>query len=639
MGIVHESKLTSQERKELPDGTFGLPEDRAYPLHDEEHVRKAIQFFKYCKPVKKNALANNINKRAKELGLKLRISKENPFYKYADKNIVQEVSLAQDGFALVNESVEIPSPDCIGKPNYSIFENLLSSDPQTMEEMINIEKCLSREIIPKLRASFGEEVSKGHHLINPIALINKIMSKVYHKFLYFHDYMSISTELSKIINLTTGILDDITYAIDNYIYRQNVPAANIKIKLLEDICNNFNCNIYLVERLLEQLIFACHTTITELKNIAKTSEANQDEKIEKVNKIMGSLRDLSIRLLKDEPNVDTIIPIPRLAIGIALKSDNLNFINTENFLNTTKNEMKNEINIILMSNMMGCSLSFFGDDKPFFLNEVSRGNREIYDIIDFLTGSLCRDNIRRYNTDFTLTLDAKDIMVFSELKEYITSIYPSTDRNGERFYYGVNENQLFLLGKNVGVTNQYILVKLYDGECMNAELNFLRNPQKMTPVKIITINLCSERRTPSVLTEGITIDKDGNMKFEFKPRKTYMDEYSENHKLLLANSKAKNYEGMKKNLAFLFAMITTIERDVIYKKDAKIKPEKKKDAEKARTFAINDFKTYLKEVQKAEPGFDFAKYYDESGYGKLTINVTRDSIEGIKKILRTIMIS
>ncbi len=134
-----------------------------------------------------------------------------------------------------------------------------------------------------------------------------------------------------------------------------------------------------------------------------------------------------------------------------------------------------------------------------------------------------------------------------------------------------------------------------------------------------------------ILNEAIKFDKDGGFKFLFKPKQSYMDEYANNHKVLVQNHKNKNIEGMKTNLAFAFYLIDRIEKDVMYS-DKKISPEVKRDAEKARAFAINDFKTYLAEVQKYERGFNFTKYYENSDMGKTIIEFTGDEISGIKKL-------
>ena len=140
------------------------------------------------------------------------------------------------------------------------------------------------------------------------------------------------------------------------------------------------------------------------------------------------------------------------------------------------------------------------------------------------------------------------------------------------------------------------------------------------------------------LTEGISIEPDGAMRISIKPNKTYMDEYAEVHRLITSNAKAKNYAAVKDNLCFLFSLIATIERDVLYSKK-KFSKSAYKDAQDARALAINDFKRYMREVQQVDKDFNFAKYYEDSNYGKLVFNVTPDAIKGIKKLFELILIS
>jgi len=66
-----ESTLNAKDRKELDDKDFGLPNERNYPLIDEEHIKKAIQFFKYCPEEKRKELAKNIYKKAKKFNVKI----------------------------------------------------------------------------------------------------------------------------------------------------------------------------------------------------------------------------------------------------------------------------------------------------------------------------------------------------------------------------------------------------------------------------------------------------------------------------------------------------------------------------------------------------------------------------------------
>ena len=39
--------LDAEERKELPDSVFGLPERREFPMPDAAHVRAAEAYFRY----------------------------------------------------------------------------------------------------------------------------------------------------------------------------------------------------------------------------------------------------------------------------------------------------------------------------------------------------------------------------------------------------------------------------------------------------------------------------------------------------------------------------------------------------------------------------------------------------------------
>lgn len=94
------AKLSSEQRKNLPEDVFGLPEDRAYPMPDESHVRSAITYFHSCPPDKKKELAANINRIAKKYGMKLKLDKHSPFRPYADKEILEESTsvVVREGF-------------------------------------------------------------------------------------------------------------------------------------------------------------------------------------------------------------------------------------------------------------------------------------------------------------------------------------------------------------------------------------------------------------------------------------------------------------------------------------------------------------------------------------------------------------
>ena len=64
-----DDKLSYEEKKELPDSVFGLPERREYPMPDATHVRAAEAYFRYCPEELKPKLARAILRFANEYGV------------------------------------------------------------------------------------------------------------------------------------------------------------------------------------------------------------------------------------------------------------------------------------------------------------------------------------------------------------------------------------------------------------------------------------------------------------------------------------------------------------------------------------------------------------------------------------------
>ena len=62
-------RLDTEERRELPDSVYGLPERREYPMPDAAHVRAAEAYFRYCPEDLKPQLARAILARAREFGV------------------------------------------------------------------------------------------------------------------------------------------------------------------------------------------------------------------------------------------------------------------------------------------------------------------------------------------------------------------------------------------------------------------------------------------------------------------------------------------------------------------------------------------------------------------------------------------
>ena len=67
-------RLDTEERRELPDSVYGLPERREYPMPDAAHVRAAEAYFRYCPENLKPQLARAILAKAQEYGVDVKSS-------------------------------------------------------------------------------------------------------------------------------------------------------------------------------------------------------------------------------------------------------------------------------------------------------------------------------------------------------------------------------------------------------------------------------------------------------------------------------------------------------------------------------------------------------------------------------------
>ncbi len=62
-------RLASEEKEQLPDSVYGLPQRREYPMPDAAHVRAAEAYFRYCPENLKPQLAKAILLQAEKFGV------------------------------------------------------------------------------------------------------------------------------------------------------------------------------------------------------------------------------------------------------------------------------------------------------------------------------------------------------------------------------------------------------------------------------------------------------------------------------------------------------------------------------------------------------------------------------------------
>ena len=80
---LFESSISSEERNNLKDSDFGIPDKRKYPLHDESHVKSAIRMFNYVDKSDEEQLASKINSAIKKFNIDdIKVGANNRFIKY-----------------------------------------------------------------------------------------------------------------------------------------------------------------------------------------------------------------------------------------------------------------------------------------------------------------------------------------------------------------------------------------------------------------------------------------------------------------------------------------------------------------------------------------------------------------------------
>ena len=565
--ILAEKTLTAKDRKNLDEEMFGLPSDRKYPLNDESHVRKAIQYFKFCKPTKRTELAKNINRRIRELNMKTSVSKDNPFSKFADKKYVT-IKESVDKF-YANENIEY-----IDK--YAIY---------SYNDITTLENCCMILMDEYLESS----MTKWNGFDN-IKEINNILNERYEEFESFNESASNTYHLAEaaskdIINLmkNDNTLYDITPQLEMISMIPNkFHAYRLCCEMMSNIYENTNrtsdISIYVIENYLKR--------IDSLKSELSSYISNHSSDV-----VTESVVDLFS--MNDEMK----------------KTDAYN-----DMLQDVHIQSRNDLYII--NAVMG---------KP-YPKEITSTHNIYIDPAKF----------SKLFKDLTFELSPVDLLFAKHCKD-IKNIETKENIMGDTIYFGniKDDKNDYLITKCKSDNDTISLTLICCDEATERLLTYGDDEYTGNRVKIVrytqNASITNQMLSNKVVSEAFAINEDGDIKITISPKNSYMDSYSSNHKLLVANWKNKNYEAMKKNLAYVFALITMIERSDEYKRREPM-------AVKARAFAINDFKTYLKLLQSVEPEFDFVEYYAASEYDKKIINIPKTTIIGIKKLMRTILI-
>lgn len=563
------AKLTSSQRKNLPEEYFGLPKERKYPMPDKEHVIMAIRYFKDCPSKQRKELAANINRIASSLGMKINVGKYSAFRPYANKEIVDE------SLSVIKESVSIP--DDVVK----VIKEAVKSDD--------------------LHRTSNQKIVSAMNIAAKTGMMNSL-DKEY----YLHDVSNTNAIQDMVYDTDLNIAYDVTR---NFVHCKSVDDPDI----IRHIGLMYN------RRFLSDAIDNAQQVMRK-SNIGPSVMDGLKSKLNAIpldgdkDMIHNAMRKLQMgctetnELSKDVAK--SLAQLPGDCLGLAPSE----VYNAESVADIFE---KHHNVIDEMSVTAHCTIGdVMGDSLPSDWMHLIR-------------------------------LLAKDKMISG----YYASDEHTMGMNTHNVFIRMNDWWYVLLAFHKDIqrgTGVVTGMKIYEEHRPGYILNLIAEYERTgklpkTPIRRINIKIDKTLLDPqyalAACTEGIRVSKDGDLSFDFSITKSYMDKYSACHKVLREDIKNKNYEGMKHNCAYLFALICTIEGKFVGKdKDVDEDSKEYKDAMKARMFAINDVKSTLKIIHSHEPKFNFMKFYTDNKYDKKIYTVTHQTILGIKNLFRMIML-
>lgn len=260
-------------------------------------------------------------------------------------------------------------------------------------------------------------------------------------------------------------------------------------------------------------------------------------------------------------------------------------------------------------------------------------NPELYFIFSTMKYKVSKESIKQIDSSLSLELDEVAMLQLKKLNFFYV---PFGNSDMKRMMVAVSKDykQMYLVTRDI-TNNDLVFITLYDN--MSKDIEYFLTGHTNTYSKKVVLRRFKARVTSDfnnlkILTEGINIDKDGNVHIKYRPKKSYMDSYMEIHKILQENRRQKNVEGMKQNLVHIYLLLQSVEEDL----HKKFSLTKKDELIKARTFLMNDFKTYLKEIQKYEPKFDLYEYVLNSEHSSVNLYFNTDTVSGLKKLITSV---
>lgn len=578
-------KLKAAQLKALDDSDFGLPGQRRYPMPDKQHVRSAIQFFKYAKPEERKELAANINKKAKQYGMKINVKGE--FSKYASPDIVG-----------------------IGKE---------ASNVGVLEPIVGGVNTPYEKDIPRPEDDDADYVQKALGLIVRESANNTANT----------DFVSTICGLPELRAMYQNRLDDEAIrmapdshfkAFDDYIRR---IIAN---KEISDNAAYYAMNAYPKGpmTLKERIAYA---NADSLKKVIDMTDSVNDENEDFMAGQIGGIaanqksREDALAILgavynrsKDCSLVNKVISSmiydgERLPFGYLASGE----VHWQGPLDAAKD----------VENVGFCKGEIMQAND--ILSRISP--QRIYDkFCDYL-------QVNRIDSKLPISGEPGYVMMGHILDRYASLgdarryVYYNTGTTPTMFINGrITKNRVMpaIVFKNKNVIEMAVYDETDDLVHGGIVLETLMDKIKLAPEKLLTA------------ARGISITDQGDILLNLKDKLTF-DHYNETHRVVMENINTGNVSAMKENAAYIFSVISTIENRYTFNKSIDRTSKTFLDMQRLRGLFVSDFKLLMRNISKQDKKFDFVKFYAESRYNQSVLRIDKKILNLITTIFIKLM--
>lgn len=607
-------KLSAKQIASLPEEYFGLPKEKRYPMPDKEHVIKAIQFFGYAKPKDRKELANNINRRARELGVTVKVNNRSEFYKYIDrKNVLEEQSDYIEEFHMGSLSPIVPlNGEVMKKPYPNEIDNEYNN---RIQKFLNGDDEESFDIVHEIFALKNEPKFKKSQ-VYPTSTNSRFsydFNRLLHKLVLHKEGNEISLSYSnpndirlRISEINRELFQSLKDEIDNKTHNT---------ELIVDTILSFNNR-------LDVLI-----ALTYIFNVDRLYFIEIKERIKEVDKEIPYLKlNIDMRLVQEPNRIDDIdyncsLPEWKRQYGF----EDINELELCDILDSNNSIIGSKLNnaISQLVKSKGYDVAYINLNNYAFMEWIRKRIKNGFISEYFINENYC---------DLFIKLEIEPNKIFKcvFLKKDIHGMYQSDC--------------------DIFVTNYICLIEIYDrynrDEYINLERNLVEGKTVNLKYRIVTI-YPKERvvresielaKTLKKAMKNIKINSEGDIKIKLTGNESYMDLYDKTHKMIKLNKDVENIEGLKENMAFLFMIISDIETNYIRNKEVNKNSNEYKDAIKARGFAINELKQTMRIVTKHDKKFNFMKYYEEKNFDNNSLTVDKNTIKGLTMLFKTIIL-